>query len=382
MLRFTGARAGRPPSLLARSPPRMTEPVITEDTAVLVSDGAAPPGWLSAWLDASALSVCASADSETVLTWALRSRPRVIIVDARREVEERERLALVARLKTDAWMALIPLVAIGDARLTASLLDAGADEVLGPEAGAPEATARLAALLRRSDRDTDVHPSTRLPGARGIEAELARRLAGHEPFAACYADLDHFKEYNDRYGFHRGNAVIGLVARVLHDAVTGLCGRDGFVGHIGGDDFLYIVPTAAMERVCDEIVKVFDELAPLQYSEADRRAGYFLGKDRRNQLYRVPLMTLSIGVVTNQRRRFSRPADVSELATEMKSYAKTLSGSVWTLDRRRDDLTSVGGASLSLRAVREPAGAEASALDPRRSEGEANVLPLRSREAR
>ncbi|MCU0616699.1 MAG: diguanylate cyclase [Gemmatimonadaceae bacterium] len=358
----------------------MTEPVITEDTAVLVSDGAAPPGWLSAWLDASGLSVCASADSQTIRTWALRSRPRVIIVDARREPEERERLALVTQLKADAWMALIPLVAIGESRLTAALFEAGADEVLAPDAGAPEATARLAALLRRSDRDTDVHPSTRLPGARGIEAELARRLAGHEPFAACYADLDHFKEYNDRYGFHRGNAVIGLVARVLHDAVTGLCGSDGFVGHIGGDDFLYIVPTAAMERVCDEIVKVFDELAPLQYSEADRRAGYFLGKDRRNQLYRVPLMTLSIGVVTNQRRRFSRPADVSELATEMKSYAKTLSGSVWTLDRRRDDLASVGSASLSLRPVRE--SADVSVTDARRSENETPVLPLRSREAR
>ena len=71
---------------------------------------------------------------------------------------------------------------------------------------------------------------------------------------------------------------------------------------------------------------MFDTLIPLQYNEQDRRAGYFFGKDRRGQLHRVPLMTLSIGIVTNRHRRFAHPAQVSELATEMKSYAKTLPG--------------------------------------------------------
>src|SRR5207244_1434018 len=75
---------------------------------------------------------------------------------------------------------------------------------------------------------------------------------------------------------------------------------------------------------------------PYQYNEQDRRAGYYFGKDRRGQLHRVPLMTLSIGIVTNQHRRFAHPAQVSELATEMKSYAKTQPGSVFVVDRRHD----------------------------------------------
>ena len=78
--------------------------------------------------------------------------------------------------------------------------------------------------------------------------------------------------------------------------------------------------------MCSEILDVFDTLIPLQYNEQDRRAGYFFGKDRRGQLHRVPLMTLSIGIVTNRHRQFAHPAQVSELATEMKSYAKTLPG--------------------------------------------------------
>ena len=97
-----------------------------------------------------------------------------------------------------------------------------------------------------------------------------------------------------------------------------------------------MVPFDSVSAVCGEVVEVFDTLIPFQYSESDRRAGYFFGKDRRGQLYRVPLMTLSIGIVTNERRTFAHPAQVSMLATEMKSYAKTLPGSVFVVDRRRD----------------------------------------------
>ena len=88
---------------------------------------------------------------------------------------------------------------------------------------------------------------------------------------------------------------------------------------------------------------MFDTLIPFQYNEQDRRAGYYFGKDRRGQLHRVPLMTLSIGIVTNQHRRFAHPAQVSELATEMKSYAKTQAGSVFVVDRRRDQDPEEGG---------------------------------------
>jgi hypothetical protein len=96
--------------------------------------------------------------------------------------------------------------------------------------------------------------------------------------------------------------------------------------------------------ISQEIIDIFDALAPYQYSEQDRHAGYFFGKDRRGQLHRVPLMTLSIGVVTTERRNFTHPAQVSELATEMKSYAKTLPGSVYVVDRRQDPVDAPVGA--------------------------------------
>ncbi len=207
--------------------------------------------------------------------------------------------------------------------------------------GMPDAEARrrLDVLLRRSDRDTYVHPSTRLPGTDQIEAEITRRITAGQTLAVCYADLDHFKEFNDRYSYYDGDRVIRILAKILHDVVKGCCGEEGFVGHIGGDDFIFIVPATAVADTCGEVISIFDALVPYQYSEQDRRAGYFFGKDRRGQLHRVPLMTVSIGVVTNERRQFTQASQMSELATEMKSYAKTLNGSVYTVDRRQDAVT-------------------------------------------
>ncbi len=267
---------------------------------------------------------------------ALRSRPRLVLVDARNHPVAG--LKMCRRLKQDSFTGIIPVVIATRAEdmAFASAFDAGADEVLRDGASAHEATLRLDALLRRSDRDTFVHPSTRLPGTIEIEQEIVRRIESGGQFAVCYADLDHFKEFNDRYSYYDGDRVIRILSKILHDVVKGTSGERGFVGHIGGDDFIFIIPIEDVSETCGEIVFVFDTLVPFQYSEQDRRAGYYFGKDRRGQLHKVPLMTVSIGVVTNERRQFTHAGQVSELATEMKSYAKTLQGSVYSVDRRGD----------------------------------------------
>lgn len=304
--------------------------------ALLLHPDAAPlPGAVAAWLEAEPVDVVPVATLDELMIYALRSRPRVIVIDGRRRPDEA--LAICARLKHDHYVGVIPLlfVARDGVEPATAALRSRADEVVSPGMDEREAAARLDALLARSDRDVTVHPSTRLPGAPAIQREIEARL--NTAFAVCYADLDHFKEFNDRYSYVEGDRVIRLLATLLHDTVRGVCGDGGFVGHIGGDDFIFIVPRAQVDDVCSEVVATFDTLVAYQYSEHDRRAGYFFGKDRRGQLHRVPLMTLSIGVVTNERRTFATAAAVSGLATEMKTYAKTLPGSVYAIDRRIDD---------------------------------------------
>jgi diguanylate cyclase (GGDEF)-like protein len=274
--------------------------------------------------------------ADELMDRALRGRPVAVVLDGRRGALATA-TAAAERVKRDSYTGVVPALLLADeATEIVPGLAAGADEVLVTSHPPEEARARLAALLRRSERDTGVHPTTRLPGAAEIEADLDRRIAAGEAFASCYADLDHFKEFNDRYGYNEGDRVIRMLALVLHDTVKGIAGERGFVGHIGGDDFLFIVPLEHMAEICATVVETFELLVPLQYTEADQRAGYYFGKDRRGKLHRVPLMSVSIGVVTTERRTFTRAAQVSALASEMKSYAKAQPGSVFSVDRRQD----------------------------------------------
>jgi diguanylate cyclase (GGDEF)-like protein len=312
--------------------------LLTRQTILVYSpDGRTTPEVVSLWGAGRGVAILRVTDATEVEQRVLRSLPALVLIDA--DATGAGGLALCARLKGDPYTAIVPLAAWSARHTTERVQEwftAGADEVITPLFEPAEQAGRLDGLITRAARDVAVNPSTRLPGTTEIEREIRRRMENGELFAVCYADLDHFKEYNDRYSYYDGDRVINLLSRILHDIVKGLLDRRGFVGHIGGDDFIFIIPLHEITPVCTEVLEVFDTLIPYQYSEQDRRAGYYFGKDRRGQLHRVPLMSLSIGIVTNQHRRFAHPAQVSELATEMKSYAKTQAGSVFVVDRRRD----------------------------------------------
>ena len=299
--------------------------------------GRSVPDLVARWGEGRGWEVVVVEDPRRVEQMVLRTLPSLILVDA--DGTGSEGLDLCKGLKRDPYTAIVPLAALLSRHATERVkewFEKGADEVITPLFEPAEQTGRLDGLVNRTARDVAVNPSTHLPGPPEIDKAIRDRMEQGELFAVCYADLDHFKEYNDRYSYHDGDRVIYIVSRILRDVVKGMMGRRGFVGHIGGDDFIFVIPVEAIAEVCTEVLDVFDTLVPYQYNEQDRRAGYYFGKDRRGQLHRVPLMTLSIGVVTNQHRRFAHPAQVSELATEMKSYAKTQPGSVFVIDRRHD----------------------------------------------
>jgi len=295
------------------------------------------PDQIANWLHGRELPVTHHRDRGDVQSIALRTPPTLVLIDGDTAGESGRDLCRA--LKDDAYTAIAPVAVFAQDHATDEVgawFEAGADEVITSIFQPSEQTSRLDGLLLRTERNVSVHPSTRLPGTNEIERAIRLRLERDDTFAVCYADLDHFKEFNDRYSYRDGDRIIFLLSRILSDVVKGVCSRAGFVGHIGGDDFIMVLPLDVVQDICGEIVSVFDTLIPFQYNEQDRRAGYFFGRDRRGQLYRVPLMTLSIGIVTNEHRRFGHPARASELATEMKSYAKTLPGSVFVVDRRHD----------------------------------------------
>jgi GGDEF domain-containing protein len=298
-------------------------------------DGRPSPPLIESFSEESGYRIVYVDDLDQIMELVHRAFPACIVLASPVDAEAMD---VCRAMKADAYSAIIPLIILGDFDRQAGLdaMEAGADEVLTPDMSHEEQAIRLRVTVMRADRDVSVHPSTRLPGTAHIERDISARIREGKLFAVCYADLDHFKEFNDRYGYNRGDAVIGILSRILRDVVRGYA-PTGFVGHIGGDDFIFNVPLEVMEQCCEEILAIFDELVYYQYSEEDRASGYFQARDRRGIVHDIPLMTLSIGVVTNRNRRFSHTGRVSELATEMKEYAKTLPGSVFAVDRRSDD---------------------------------------------
>lgn len=295
---------------------------------------APPPPALTGHVAGRESALVKARSAADVLAMVNRGHPALVVLDGDGELDEV--CELIGTLRSDPFSAIVPVIVWSETagiEVIDRILEAGADDFLKHNMDEREKLLRLTTVVRRAERDVGVHPTTRLPGTAMIERDISSRLAVGEDFAVCYADIDNFKEFNDRYGYYHGDRVIFLVSKILRDVVKAFA-PTGFIGHIGGDDFIFNVPLDIFEICCREIISIFDTLVPFQYSEEDRRAGFFWGKDRRGQLHRIPLMTLSIGVVTNDQRSFTHTAQVGELATEMKAYAKTKQGSIFVVDRR------------------------------------------------
>jgi GGDEF domain-containing protein len=297
--------------------------------------GRTAPAVVRAFAEERELPVVETHDAGDVQARVGRAYPAALVIDA--SPDQEAALALCASVKGEAFTSVVPVIMYvangGGDDASARALEAGADEVLGAGLSGRECTLRLRMALRRAERDVSVHPTTLLPGTVQIERDIGERLRAGEKFAVCYCDLDHFKEFNDRYGYNNGDRVILILSRILRDVVRAYS-PTAFVGHIGGDDFIFNAPLDDFRMCCEEVIAVFNELIGLHYSPEDSERGFFKGKDRRGEEYEVPLMTLSIGVVTNEHRKFVHTAQISELATEMKAYAKTFSGSIYVVDRR------------------------------------------------
>lgn len=213
------------------------------------------------------------------------------------------------------------------------LLD-GADDYLTKPFDIEELAARVTAAVRRATSLRALNPLSGLPGNVAITTELDRRLAGGPGWLCLYCDLDHFKDFNDHYGFARGDQLIVLLAHLLIETAEA-AGPESFVGHVGGDDFVLIVPEAAAEKTVRSIIRGFDEVVPTVYDPVDRSRGYIVRTDRRGVEHDLPFVTVSIGIVPVAPDRFADAVAVSRAAAEVKEIAKRRDGSSWAVDRRQ-----------------------------------------------
>lgn len=241
-------------------------------------------------------------------------------------------------VKKDILLRHLPIIMVtGKGEMSDKIggIDAGADDYVVKPFEPQELLARIRMVLRRTARDLEANPLTRLPGNVSILDELSRLIESKSLFAVCYIDLDKFKSYNDKYGFEHGDEVIRETARILLQDTHETANPDDFVGHIGGDDFVIITTPNIVDKLCQKIIDDFEKTAPSFYNETDRKNGYIIGFDRKGQEQKIPLLSVSIGVVTNELRTIDHVAQVGEIGAELKSFAKSLERSNYVKDQRK-----------------------------------------------
>ncbi|MDD4293877.1 MAG: diguanylate cyclase [Candidatus Omnitrophica bacterium] len=262
--------------------------------------------------------------------------PAIIVVDV--HSARHSDLKICEDLKNDFITAFIPVITLINKRHLRShllYLKHGVDDYLIKPPDPLDLRIRIEMALRRCQYNYYSSPLTGLPGGRLVEDILTERLEKSEPFTFAHVDIDNFKTFNDSYGYLMGDRVIMNTAYMLYGSVKKFGDKTDFVGHIGGDDFVFIVKPDKYEKIASSFIETFDRIIPFHYSKEDRDNGYIIAKDRTKHIKKMPLMSISVAIVNNiTKQNFKNIIDINIRAVEIKKYLKNISGSAYMSDRR------------------------------------------------
>ena len=286
-------------------------------------------------LEVEGFEVTTSRDGAEAIQLVRDIKPDLILCDIM--MPELDGLEVCRRLKADGRTNQIPVVMLSartQAQDKVASIEVGADDFITKPFDFSDLVARITINLIRARQKRDVSPLTGLPGSISIEAETKRRIAKNLLFATLYIDMDNFKPFNDIYGFPTGDKAIRLLASIVDEAVKRAGNIDDFIGHGGGDDDVVNTTPEKARDVAETILSEFDRQITAFYREEDLKRGYSVFVDRLGRDNYIPIMTLSIGVASNQKRHITTHWEVGEIAKETLSYAKSIPGSTFFFDRR------------------------------------------------
>jgi len=300
---------------------------------LVVEDDDATRGALRALLDDAGYLCDEASDGERAVAAVSDARFDLVVLDLGLPgMSGTDVHRLLRRDPRTRFLPIVFLTAQSDRQVKLAELEAGAEDFITKPYDADELLARVGAAVRRWSGMRAVNPLSGLPGNPTITEEIESRLARNEEFALLYVDIDRFKEFNDHYGFTRGDRVLMLLSEILVQ-VAGADQR--FVGHIGGDDFVVLAHIDEAEALAERITRRFDGAIGALYDAPDRARGWIEARDRRGKLRHIPFATVSIGIVSVPPGRFEGAIAAARAAAEVKEVAKRQPGSAWAVDRRK-----------------------------------------------
>jgi diguanylate cyclase (GGDEF)-like protein len=306
-------------------------------TVLVVDDDVDIATFIETNLKIEGFDVLVAHDGAEALELISASLPDLALLDVM--MPKIDGIEVVRRLRSAASTASLPVIMLTSSWQPADKvvgLTAGADDYMVKPFDTLELVARVRSTLRRNADMRAVSPLTGLPGNHRINDEIELRTESGASFAVCHVDLDNFKAFNDRYGWLRGDDVIELLSTVLKLAGAEAGLPQPFIGHVGGDDFVVLCTPEQVESFCSDAVERFDAGVLALHEPEDVERGFLSVVDRQGHERHYPLTSVSIGVATTERRRYSDHRDVVAVANEMKTVAKARAGSAVAIDRRTD----------------------------------------------
>jgi PleD family two-component response regulator len=308
-----------------------------EDSILLAVAETESQEFLSALLIGEGYQVKVAADQETALALLDSEQFQLVVTEySAVNINGIEICKFIRNSFNLRHLSIILLMETKDPMAKIKGIYAGADDYVEKPFDPAEFLARVKASFVRLMRDLDANPLTKLPGNISLMKEMELRVKSNQLFAIGYIDLNKFKEFNDGYGFEMGDKIIFFTAQILIKALKEHGGANDFIGHIGGDDFIFITSIDTWEDVCKAIISEFERGKLEYYKPEDRERGFIVARNRQGQITQTPLLGIAIAVITNEMRTFTHVAQIAQVAAELKHYAKGLGGSVYVKDRRKD----------------------------------------------
>lgn len=298
---------------------------------LVTDDDASIQTVLTRFLTSKGYEVLSAYDGEEALALAKSRHPDIILLD--RSMPGKSGETVLQELKSHPVTKLIPVIfetGAGSQDDIVQGLSVGADDYIAKPFAMEELNARMESVLRRCAINLDANPLSRLPGNGVIEREIQRMIDEKKLFAVLYVDINHFKSYNDYYGFHRGDMVLRATSDLLRDVGVA---NQSLAAHVGGDDFVIITEREDVTDIHAQIMERFDRIKPDFYDAEELAAAGITVKDRQGVERRFPLLSLAVGVVTNRVRPITSVGEVSTISAEVKGVAKRLESGFF-IDRR------------------------------------------------
>jgi len=283
------------------------------------------------------LEVISARSGAQALTKAVSENPDIILLDA--VLPDNESLEICRQLKESRQTGHIPVIIIGSDgegdEETSGVIN-GADQYIAKPFDPNEVVALVETYFRHIERATNTSPLTELPNQVQVNNEVISLIEQNKTFAAIHIDIDNLKAFNRAYGFDQGDSVIQLLADILRDAVRLFGNPDDLAGHLGSDNFVIITSIQKTRILCQRIIADFDVRIRNLYNQRDLERGYIEHEGRLGEMEQHPIMTVSAAAITNERRTFYHPLQISETAAEILDYLKRMPGSNHYLDRREE----------------------------------------------